>query len=168
MTGGEVEIVESAHEVDVEELEDVVHTHDELEVGLATVHDITAVGEVHQSVAAGVLRQERIVLVAEAAPEGVDGDVFAPLELLQQRDTVEKLSVHIPRQHHRGVVVVEELHVVDEVVHLLLDDVRLVGGWLDQEHVGHLVPLDAALEEEVHLTPAVKPEALVDLRLGDV
>ena len=45
MTGGEVEIVESAHEVDVEELEDVVYTHDELEVGLAAVHDITAVWE---------------------------------------------------------------------------------------------------------------------------
>ena len=68
MAGGKIEIVEASHEVNVDNLEDVVHTHDEFYVGHVLVHDVTALGEVHETVAVGILRQKWIILVAEVAP----------------------------------------------------------------------------------------------------
>ena len=96
MTGGEIEVVKTAYHVDVYEFEDVVNTHHKFEVGLMGIHDVTAVREVHQLVTAEILWQERVVLVAEGAPEGVDGNVLTPLEFLQQWDAVEDLTIHIP------------------------------------------------------------------------
>ena len=97
MTGGEIEIVQASHNVDMDKLEDIVNTHDQLHVGLVAVHDVTTIGEVHQTVAVGVLRQERVVLVAEGAPEGVDSHILTPLQFLQQGDAVEKFTVYIPK-----------------------------------------------------------------------
>ena len=127
-----------------------------------------SLGEVHESVAAVVLLQEGIVLVAELAPEHAETDDLAPVELLEQRYAVEQSAVEVPLDHGRGETVVQELHVVDKAEGLGLDDVRQVGGGLDEQRIGNLVPLDTALEADVELAPAAEPEALVDAQLGVV
>ena len=48
MTGGEVEVVQTSYEVNMEDFEDIVYTHDEFDVRLVAVHDVTAFGEVHE------------------------------------------------------------------------------------------------------------------------
>ena len=39
-------------------------------------------------------------------------------------DAVEDFAVHVPRKHQRGVAVVEKLHVVDELKHVVLNLIR--------------------------------------------
>ena len=152
----------------MDNLKDIMYTHYHLDIRLLGVHHITAFWEPHQLVAADIIRMVGVVLVAQTAPEGVDSDILTPLQMTDEGDTVEDLTVEVPREHHRHVAVVKELHVVDEVEHLLLDDKRGVGDRVNQQRVGHLVPLISRLEEEVCLSPAVKPETLVELCLGEV
>jgi len=83
MAGGEVEIIQTSHKVYVDYLEDIVHSNDEFDVGLVVVHNITAIGEVHQAVATRILGQEGVVLVGKIAPQRVDGNILAPFQLLQ-------------------------------------------------------------------------------------
>ena len=177
LLGAGIVVVHAMDILDMDELEDVVDAHDEFDVGFVALHDVGEIvvlsvlelsGEVHEQGVALVLGQEGVVLVREGAPEGVDADVFAPLEFLDEGDAVEELAVHVPRDHGRGVAVVEELHVVDEVEGVVLEDVGEVGRGHDEEGIGHLVPLYAALEHAVDFAPGVEPEALVEGGLGEV
>jgi hypothetical protein len=149
-------------------LEYIVDTGNNLYIRTMGVHEIAAVREIHQFVAARILRQVGVILVAKVTPKGVHGEIFTPLQLFDKWDTVEEFAVEIPRKHHRGIAVVEELHIVDQTEHLLLADVRKVGQWMNEQHVRNLIPLDTSLKEEVDLSPAVHPEALVELGLGKV
>mgnify|MGYP003424534737 FL=1 len=168
LVGVLVVIVETADILYMDELEDVVDADGKLVIGLLAVHHMTALGEQHEDVALGVLLEERVVLVGQSSPQATESDVLAPLELLQQWYAVENLSVEIPRDIERGKTVVEELHVVDELEGLVLDDIAEVGLGHDEQRIGHLVPLDTALEIAVDLSPRLHPEALVDARLGEV
>ncbi len=76
---GQFVVGEAAHILHVQNLEDVVHAGYDFHIGLLRVHDVTAVGEVHQQRGTLVLLEERVVLVAEVAPECLHADVFAPL-----------------------------------------------------------------------------------------
>ncbi len=165
---GQFVVVQSAHVLHVENLEDVVNAGHDFHIGLFRVHDVAASGEVHQQGRALVLLEEGVVLVGEVAPEGLHADVLAPLQLLEQGNAVEDLTVEVPRHVERCEAVVEELHVVDEVEGLVLYNIREVGGGHDEQGVGHLVPLYAALQVAVDLSPGVHPEALVDAELGEV
>ena len=163
-----VVIVETADVLYMDELEDVVDADRELVVGLLRIHDTTALGEEHEDVAIGVLLEEGVVLVGQSAPQAAESNILAPLEFLQERYAVEDLAVEIPRDIERGKTVVEELHVVDELEGLVLDDIAEVGLGHDEQRIGHLVPLDTALEIAVDLTPRLHPEALIDVCLGIV
>ena len=88
--------------------------------------------------------------------------------MLQQGDAVEDFAIEVPQDHGGGVAVVEELHVVDEVEGVVLEDVGEVGRGHDEEGIGNLVPLDAALEHAVDFTPRVEPEAFVEGGFGEV
>ena len=145
LVGVLVVIVETADILYMDELEDVVDADGKLVIGLLAVHHMTALGEQHEDVALGVLREERVVLVGQSSPQATESDVLAPLELLQQRYAVEDLAVEIPREIERGKTVVAELHVVDELEGLGLDDIAEVGLGHDEQRIGHLVPLDTAL-----------------------
>ena len=162
---GQVVVTQAAHVLHVEELQNVVNAQDQLDVGLLGVHDVRALGEVHELSAALVLLKEGVVLVGQRAPEHPDADVLAQVELLEQGHAVEDLAVEVPAHHERGEAVVEELHVVDAAEGLGQDDVRLVGRRVYEQRIGHLVPLYAALQVEVELAPVGHPEALVDVQL---
>ena len=53
--------------------------------------------EHHQLVVLLVHFQERIVLVGQLPPQAFHTEEFTPFQLLDQRDTIEKFSLHIPR-----------------------------------------------------------------------
>ena len=157
------DIVHTAYVFDVEDLEYVVETKDQFYIGRVGIHHVGGIGEgavraegariVEEGGVAPVLHQEGVVLVRELAPEAVHSDIFAPLQSADEGDAVQYLAVHVPRHHERGVAVVGEFHVADEAEGVSLHDVAHVGGRHDEEGVGHLVPLYASLEHEVHLTP---------------
>ena len=63
----------------VQELEDVVHTGDKLHVGLVRVHDVAALGELHEHRRVGVLFQIRIVFVGELTPESFHTELRSQL-----------------------------------------------------------------------------------------
>ena len=168
LVGVLVVIVETADILYMDELEDVVDADGKLVIGLLAVHHMTALGEHHEDVALGVLLEEGVVLVGQTAPQAAESDVLAPLEFLQERYAVEDLAVEIPRDIERGKTVVEELHVVDELEGLVLDDIAEVGLGHDEQRIGHLVPLYSSLEIAVNLSPRLHPEALVDARLAIV
>ena len=139
-----------------------------LYIGALGVHHVTTLGESHQLYRTGIGLVVGIVLVGQLAPQAFHAEILAPLEFLEQRDAVEYLSVEVPRHVKRGIAVVEELHVVDEVESLVLYDIREIGGWRDEQGEGNLRPLDATLEVAVYLSPAVHPEALIDAGFGHV
>ena len=126
LTGGEIEITYTAYIFDMNQFEDIVNTYNQFDVRSLRIHDMTTLGEVHQFIATRILRQEGVVLVRQVTPEHVHSNILTPLQFLDQWNTVEELSVQVPRKHHRGIAVVEELHVVDEIEHLFLNDKRLV------------------------------------------
>ena len=92
----QLEIVQSPHILHVQDLEDVVHTGCQFEIGAMLVHDEGAFGEHHERRVLAVLLEEGVVLVGERSPEHLHTKVFAPLEFLQQGDAVEDLAVHVP------------------------------------------------------------------------
>ena len=95
----------------MDQLEDIVDTYNQFDIGALGIHDMTPLGEVHQFVATLILIQEGVILIRQVTPEHIHGEILTPLQLLDQRDTVEELSVQVPREHHRSITVVQELHV---------------------------------------------------------
>ena len=57
----------------------------------------------------------------------LEADSLTPLQFFQQRNTVENLTVQIPRYIQRGVTVVQELHIINQVESLALQDIGQVG-----------------------------------------
>ena len=139
--GGEVEVVEAADVLNLDETEDVLHTDGILEIGLLAVHDVAVCREVHQQRARLVPLQIGIVAFGETAPEGLELQNLAQLQLAQQGDAVEDLAAHLPGEHQRGETVVEELDIVDHVEQLRMHDVGEVGLWHRQQGPRYLVPL---------------------------
>ena len=112
--------------------EDVVDTESGFYVGNSRIHGIAGglectilefSWEDEYIVAVAVLFQIRIVLICEASPEHIHPDVFADLQTIDERNAVENLAVQVPVEHQLRISVVEELHVVDEVIHIVLINV---------------------------------------------
>ena len=91
--GGELVVVQAAHILDVDELEDVVDAQREFQIGSLGIDDVRPFGEVHQQRRTGILLEVGIILVGELAPEAAQTDILTPLEFLQQGDAVEDLSI---------------------------------------------------------------------------
>ena len=83
----------------------------------------------------------------------LEADSLTPLQFFQQRNTVENLTVQIPRYIQRGVTVVQELHIINQVESLALQDIGQVGRRHDQQRERNFVPLRTAFHEHVDLTP---------------
>ncbi len=99
----------------MQQLEYVVDTYTGFQVGSAAHYvaggDTVTHGEKEQF---AVMALVRIVFVRQGALHTTDAESFAPLQLLDKRDAVEQLSVHVIGQGERGITVVQELHVVDQ------------------------------------------------------
>lgn len=65
---GRLVVVAAVDIFHVQELEDVVHTGDKFHVGFMRIHDVAALGELHEHRRVGVLFQIRIVFVGEPYP----------------------------------------------------------------------------------------------------
>ena len=107
-------ITHTVHVVNLEELQDVVHTHEEFPIGLNAMHEVALTGESKELGVVGILWQEGVVLVGEMAYHALYSYHLAELEFVDERQTVEKFSVHIPFQDEDGHTVVEELHIVHQ------------------------------------------------------
>ena len=86
-------IVEAANIIDSEELEDVVHAGYKLPVW-RLAEGIGVGRELEELLIIEVLA--RVVLAGQIAPNTLDGYLFTPLQLLDARNAVEQLAVHIP------------------------------------------------------------------------
>lgn len=86
-------IVEAANIIDSEELEDVVHAGYKLPVW-RLAKGIGVGRELEELLIIEVLA--RVVLAGQIAPNTLDGYIFTPLQLLDERNAVEQLAVHIP------------------------------------------------------------------------
>ena len=86
-------IVEAANIIDSEELEDVVHAGNKLPVW-RLAKGIGVGRELEEFLIIDVLA--RVVLAGQIAPNTLDGYIFTPLQLLDERNAVEQLAVHIP------------------------------------------------------------------------
>ena len=115
-----------------------------------------------------VLLQIWIVLVGKMAPHALDGKPLAPLEFLDERNAVEQLAVHIPRECPEHLAVVEKFPVFHQTDCCLLLKVREVDRRQDEHWERYLVPLCLSDGMEIEITPTAEPLALVDAQLGDV
>ena len=161
-------VVKATHILDVYNLEDVMDAGRDLPIGFVGIHEIGAIRKVHEHGVSSVLLQQGIVLIRQSAPQTLDGKPLAPLEFADEGYTIEKLAIHVPKNHGRGIAVVEELHVVDGRESIVLHDVREIGLGHDEQGERHLVPLVTSLGIKINLTPRLHPEALVDGGLGKV
>ena len=101
-----LEVVDTMYILYMENLEDIVNTHDQLHIRSLGLHELRVVGkgsvmvkvsrEIEQTPIVGILAQERIVLVREIAPEHVASQELTPLQLLEQGNTVEEPTVEVP------------------------------------------------------------------------
>ena len=96
----QVHVVQTAHVLNMYNLEDIMDTDYNLDIGAFGIHGITTFWEIHQFVAACILRQIGIVLVGEVTPEGVHGDVFTPLQLLDEGIRLKNL----PFRSHESII----------------------------------------------------------------
>ena len=165
--GGGV-VVHAADILNLEETQDATHARGDFPIGHAGIHDARVVGERHEHAAAGILREEGVVLVGESAPQHLDAEVFAQAGFLDEGDAVEDLALHVPVEVDTPETVVEELHIGNLIEHLLTAEVRQVGSRHAQQGEGHLVPLLSDTAVEVDAPPAVEPDALEEAKLGVV
>ena len=107
----------------LEEFKDIVHAQRQLPIGMMRIDDIAAVREIHQQGTAGILSQQGIILIRQATPKASHRDPLAPLQFTQQGDAVEDLAIHIPVQIHTGKPVRGELHVVDGLEGIVLQEI---------------------------------------------
>ena len=156
------------HVVYAEKLEDVVHARHQLHVGGVAVHEVGLGGQGEEQGVALVALQGGVVLVGEGAPHALEGDVLAPLEVLDEGDAVEQLAAEVPAYGPEDVAVVEELHVAHHGECVFVLEVGDVDGGHDEQREGHLAPLCAGVEVVVEIAPAAQPEALVDAGGGEV
>ena len=96
MYAGVVQIVQTSRVFDVEQLEDIVNTKHQFHIWFFGIHYPAAFGEAHHRVAHAVLRQIRVILVGQRAPEALYAYILAPFQPLYQRYAVEYLAVHVP------------------------------------------------------------------------
>ena len=115
-----------------------------------------------------VLGQLFGILAGERSPDGAEAEIVAQLELAQQGDAVEQLALEVPVDHKRDVAVADEFHVVDHREGVGLRDVAEVVLGHDEQQQGHLVPLCGGANVELHLSPRVKPQAVVGRGLAVV
>ena len=94
--------------------------------------------------------------------------MFANLQTIDERNAVENLAVQVPVEHQLRISVVEELHVVDEVIHIVFVDIREIRLRHDEERERNLVPLRTSCEVEVHASPRVEPYTLTHAYLCEV
>ena len=125
-------------------------------------------GEVVEVGARLVFFQIGVVLVGESSPKDVEAHVFAPFQAVEERNAVEDFPVHAPIEHQLCVAVVEELHIVDKVVHVVVIHISQVGAGHDEEREGDAIPLRAGGKIEVHATPRTEPHAFARAHLGEV
>ena len=100
----------------MQQLEDVVDAYAGFDVrGLA--HDMAGGHAVahREEEEVGVAAFVGVVLVRQRAPHAADAEHLSPFQFLDEGDAVEELPVHVVAEGERGVAVVQELHVVDEV-----------------------------------------------------
>lgn len=177
-SAGIVKIGEAAHVVDVEELENVVNTESGFYIRHLRIHHLALLaertvgvelaGEVIEVGARLVFFQIGVVLVGESSPKDVEAHVFAPFQAVEERNAVEDFPVQAPVEHQLRVAVVEELHVVDKVVHVVVIHVSQVGAGHDEEREGDAIPLRAGGKIEIHATPRTQPHAFAHAHLGEV
>ena len=114
---GHVVVVQTAHILHGEHLEDVADADREFHVRLVA-HDegclVSVTGWEHEQIVV-VGTDERIVFVRQMTVEHFEADILTQFHLLQQRNAVENLSVETPVDEQRNVAVVEELHVAEHV-----------------------------------------------------
>ena len=142
-----------------------MHTNRHFPVRCLLVHYACAVGELEEGVVCTVALQERIVLVGQRAPHSLYGDIFAPLQFLDERYAVEQFAVHVPCHRSEGIAVCEELHVFHHRERALPFEERDVDGRHDKQRERYLVPLYATVQVGIDVAPRAKPEALVYLSL---
>ena len=95
---GHIVVGESAYILDGDDLEDVADADGEFHVGFVA-HDegglsSVSCGEDEEVGIVGVLKG--VVAVGKVCVEHLESDVFTQFEFLEQRDTVENLSVEVP------------------------------------------------------------------------
>ena len=160
-----IQVVDTAHIIDSEELEDVVHTGYHLPIW-RVAKGIGVVRELEDHIIRCILH--RIVLVGELSPDSLHGYILAPLQLLDERNAVEKLAVHIPGYRPEELAVAQELPVFHHTDGCLLLEDGEVDWWLYEHGEWNLVPLHLAHDVEVHISEAAQPLALVDAQGGEV
>ena len=151
-----IQIIQTADIVYVQYLENIVNTHRAFHVrGLRVHHKAgrTSVTGREQEEFAVTRMLHRIVLICQMTIQHLEADRLTPLQFLQQRNTVENLTVQIPRYIQRGVTVVQELHIINQVESLALQDIRQVGRRHNQQRERNFVPLRTAFHEHINLTP---------------
>ena len=100
----------------MQQLEDVVDAHAGFDVG-RMAHDMAGGHAVahREEEQVGIAAFVGVVLVGQCAPHAADAEHLSPLQLLDEGNAVEELPVHVVAEGERGVTVVQEFHVVDEV-----------------------------------------------------
>ena len=102
------------------------------------------------------------------AKHALEADVLAPLEMADERNTVEHLAVEVPTDRPVGVAVIEKLHIAHHRERVLMLKVRYIDRWHNQQWEWHLAPLCPHVEAVVYISPTAHPEPFVDTGFGKV
>lgn len=170
---GHVVVVQTAHILHGEHLEDVADADGEFHVRLVAHHEgslVPVAGREHEEVVV-VGADERIVLVCQMTEEHLETNILTQFHLLQQGNAVENLSVETPVDEQRNVAVIEELHVAEHIERptVELHEVGEVRLGREEHGEGHLVPLYTTFQICLDATACTRqPELLEDGGFGDV
>lgn len=166
------QVVDTTNIFHMQQFEDIVNAGNKFYIRTTSLHELRVVSEaailvvmpweIEQAPVISVLWQEGIVLIRQMAEEEVAANILTPLEVLEQRNAVEELTIEVPRQHDRCITVGDELHIVDELIGIVFHHIAEVGHREAKQREGHLVPLALCLGINVELTPCAKPETLIE------
>ena len=97
MHSGQLGVSNASYIVYAKELKDVVYACHHFDIRFVFVHYVRTFWELKQQRIVGVLLQERVVLVGKCTPHALHRDVFAPLQTVDERQTVKHLAAAGPR-----------------------------------------------------------------------
>lgn len=96
MASRQILIVQTLYVFYMQEFEDVVNTSNKLYVWALRVHDVATFRELPKHRVISIFGKSRIVLVSKFTPQALHTNILTSLQLLDKRNTIKNLSVHIP------------------------------------------------------------------------
>ena len=116
-------VVQTTGILNMYQFKDIVYSQRKLHIRTLWVNHITALREVHHDRITNIMFQIWIILIRQFTPKYTESYPLSPLELTYKWYTVQNFSVHIPVKLRRHKAIGWELHVVDRLKGVVLNNI---------------------------------------------